>query len=343
MKLNRDVLRKLPLALRIEIEENAQRKPLTQSELAAEQKRILDELRKHKAPGTRTDLKGSKATSEKDFSQVHATGIVGKLFNESHKQVEKRLAIVAAAEAEPERFGHLLEAMDRTGRVNSPYKRLKVAKQAELIRAEPPPLPGRGPYRVIVIDPPWPYEIASEESSIRGVWPYPTMSVAEICSTDVASIAHEDCILWLWTTNYHMQVVFDLLKAWRFQHRTILTWAKDHMGSGDWLRGQTEQCVVAVRGKPVVTLTNQSTLLRAPVRAHSQKPPEFYDLVESLCPAPRYADLFSRYQHNDKWDCHGDEAPDSYDPVDDTSKSVAEGLAAIRARKSAGGPGWGES
>jgi N6-adenosine-specific RNA methylase IME4 len=42
---------------------------------------------------------------------------------------------------------------------------------------------------------------------------------------------------------------------------------------------------------------------------HSLKPKEFYDLVESLCPAPRYADLFSRYRHNDKWDCHGDEAP----------------------------------
>jgi N6-adenosine-specific RNA methylase IME4 len=39
------------------------------------------------------------------------------------------------------------------------------------------------------------------------------------------------------------------------------------------------------------------------------KPAEFYDLVESLCPAPRYADIFSRYRHNDKWDCHGDEAP----------------------------------
>jgi hypothetical protein len=66
---------------------------------------------------------------------------------------------------------------------------------------------------------------------------------------------------------------------------------------------------MAVRGKPVVTLTNQSTRLDAPVREHSQKPREFYDLVESLCPAPRYADLFSRYQHNERWDCHGDEAP----------------------------------
>jgi N6-adenosine-specific RNA methylase IME4 len=66
---------------------------------------------------------------------------------------------------------------------------------------------------------------------------------------------------------------------------------------------------MAVHGRPVVTLTNQTTLLHAPVRAHSVKPHEFYDLVESLCPAPRYCDLFSRYQHNDKWDCHGDEAP----------------------------------
>ena len=66
---------------------------------------------------------------------------------------------------------------------------------------------------------------------------------------------------------------------------------------------------MAVRGKPIVHLTNQSTLLFAPVRGHSVKPKEFYDLVESLCPAPRYADLFSRYQHNNKWDCHGNEAP----------------------------------
>jgi hypothetical protein len=56
-------------------------------------------------------------------------------------------------------------------------------------------------------------------------------------------------------------------------------------------------------------LRAQSTLLQARRGAHSAKPREFYDLVEALCPAPRYADLFSRYQHNDKWDCHGDEAP----------------------------------
>ena len=149
MKLDADTLRKLPLALRIEIEENAQRKPRTQSELAAEQQRILAALRKYKTPGQRTDLNGGGATSEKDFSEVRATAIVGKLYGESHKQVEKRHAVVAAAEAEPERFGKLLADMDRTGRVNGVFRRLKIARQAEAIRAEPPLLPGNGPYRVI--------------------------------------------------------------------------------------------------------------------------------------------------------------------------------------------------
>jgi N6-adenosine-specific RNA methylase IME4 len=102
---------------------------------------------------------------------------------------------------------------------------------------------------------------------------------------------------------------FEVLDAWGFRPKTILTWAKQHFGNGDWLRGQTEHCILAVRGKPIVTLTNQTTLLHAPKRAHSQKPVEFYDLVELLCPAPRYADLFSRYRHNLKWDCHGDEVP----------------------------------
>jgi N6-adenosine-specific RNA methylase IME4 len=77
------------------------------------------------------------------------------------------------------------------------------------------------------------------------------------------------------------------------------------MGISDWLRA--EHAILAVRGKPTVMLTNRTMLLRAPWRGHSVKPVEFHDLVESLCP-PRYADLFSRYQHNDKWDCHGDEA-----------------------------------
>ena len=77
--------------------------------------------------------------------------------------------------------------------------------------------------------------------------------------------------------------------------------------------------VMAVRGKPVITLTDQTTLLRGPFHlvrkdAHSAKPVEAYDFVERLCPAPRYCDLFSRYRHNEKWDAHGDESAKPFTP-----------------------------
>src|SRR5262249_11659551 len=167
-------------------------------------------------------------------------------------------AAVTAAEAEPEKFGKLREDMDRTGRVDGPYRRLKIAKQAEQIRAEPPPLPGNGPYRVGVIDVPWPYEQRTEDPSHRAVRPYPTLSLAQICALPVASIMHPDSILWVWTTNLFIRHAYTALDAWGFEERTILTWAKDRFGNGDWLRGQTEHCILAVRGKPVVTLTNQT-------------------------------------------------------------------------------------
>jgi hypothetical protein len=136
MKLNRDVLQKLPFALRVEIEENAQRKPLTQSELAAEQRRIRAELRKHKTPGARNDL---KTTPAKDFAQVEAkraTKIVGELFNESDRQVEKRFAIVDAAEAEPEK---VRQATRGHGSNWPRERRLPAAEDREAGRADSAP------------------------------------------------------------------------------------------------------------------------------------------------------------------------------------------------------------
>jgi N6-adenosine-specific RNA methylase IME4 len=125
----------------------------------------------------------------------------------------------------------------------------------------------------------------------------------------VRAIVHEDCILWLWVTNYILAngVHVPVLDAWGgFKPRSILTWVKDRMGRGEWLRGQSEHCVMAARGKTVVELTNQTTVLHAPVGANSRKPDEFYAFVESLCPAPRYAELFSR-KVRDGWDVPGDE------------------------------------
>jgi N6-adenosine-specific RNA methylase IME4 len=293
--------------VRGEYAENVHHKPFTLSESVAIKRAIepLERALAKERQGTRTD----KHLGKLPTSSGRAADKAAKATGIARRTLEKAEAIVDAAEAEPERFGKLLGDMDRTGRVDGVFKRLKIAKQAELIRAEPPPLPGNGPYRVVVVDPPWENKNRGDDPSREGMVPYPTKTVAEICALPIASILHDDCVLWFWTTNFYMREAYAAIEGYGLAPKTILTWAKPrHTGLGDWLFGQTEHVIMAVRGRPVITLSNQTTLLHAPVRGHSVKPVEFYDLVESLCPAPRYADLFSRYRHNERWDCHGDEA-----------------------------------
>jgi N6-adenosine-specific RNA methylase IME4 len=302
----------LDLVVRGGYAENTFRKSFTPSEMAdiADALEPLERSKAKERQGERTD----KHPANFATSSGRAFDHIGKIAGAHRDTITKARAVRDAAQAEPERFGKLLEDMDRTARVHGPYKRLKVMRQAEAIRAEPPPYPSNGPYRVIAADPPWRYEIRSEDPSHRGVLSYPSMSLEAICAMGpmVQKIAHEDCILWLWTTNHHLRQAYTVLDTWGFAEKQILTWVKDRFGLGDWLRGQSEQCLMAVRGKPIVELTNQSTVLFAPVRAHSAKPDEFYEFVKSLCPAPRYAELFSRTRR-EGWDAHGDEVAGAQD------------------------------
>ena len=239
---------------------------------------------------------------------------IGVFAGVSGRTVEKIAKVVAAAEAEPEKFGKLQADMDRTGSVNGVYRRLRNMQQAEKIRAEPPPLP-RGPFRVIVADVPWPYEVDAEDPSGRGVHPYSTMSLADICALPVRDLAADDAILWLWITNHHLLAGshVPILKAWGFEAETILTWAKDRFGYGHWLRGQTEHCIMAVRGNPTTTLTNQSTWLDgADAGAFSKARGVLRDGRE-LCPAPAYLELFAR-RARPGWTAWGAEAPQDSEP-----------------------------
>jgi N6-adenosine-specific RNA methylase IME4 len=171
---------------------------------------------------------------------------------------------------------------------------LKRHETKEKINQEPQPLP-TGPFRVIVADPPWKYFLREEDETHRGTVDYSSMTVEEICRLPVSIRAHTDCVLWLWTTNAHLPVAFDVVKEWGFTYKTMLTWFKSKIGVGHWLRGQTEHCLLAVKGNPTIMLSGQSTALQGEVREHSRKPESFYELVEGLCPGAKL-EMFGREQ-----------------------------------------------
>jgi N6-adenosine-specific RNA methylase IME4 len=206
---------------------------------------------------------------------------------------EWKLRQVAAIEkTHPKELTAILAGAKTIVEVRGEIKMAERAAIAQQIAAEAPQYPD-GPFRVIVVDPPWKYDARSEDWTHRARNPYPDMTIEKIHELPVAERAHNDCVLWLWTTNAFLFEAFGCLTAWGFTYKTMLTWVKDRMGTGDWLRGQTEHCLMAIRGKPTVMLTNQTTAIHGPMREHSRKPEEFYALVESLCPGNKW-DHFAR-------------------------------------------------
>lgn len=225
----------------------------------------------------KVDRQGSRPVVEAVRTGKIAIGDAVRIVDLPREKQTQLVEMVSAGEAKT-----LKDARNRTVR----------AEVSAQITAEPSPLP-TGPFRIIVADPPWRYDSRAEDPTHRGANPYPSMSTEEICAMPVSALACDDAILWLWTTNAFMRDAFKVLDAWGFHEKTILTWVKDRMGTGDWLRGQSEHCILAVRGAPFVTLTNQTTVLRASMREHSRKPDEFFTMVDGLCLGSKL-ELFAR-------------------------------------------------
>jgi len=181
-------------------------------------------------------------------------------------------------------------------------KKEKREREIEVLREainfmEPP----KQLYDIVVIDPPWNYGTEYDPDNRRIASPYPEMSIEQIMNLKIPTT--ENSVLWLWTTNAFMHDAFHILEAWEFEPKTILTWVKDKIGIGQWLRGQTEHCILAVKGQPLIDLTNQPTVLFAKNNGHSEKPEEFYKLVESLCPGWKL-DYFGR-KKREGWTVYG--------------------------------------
>jgi len=220
-------------AARGEAHENFVRKDLLPSEIVA-LKRAIEPLERREA----RERQGHQAVEGGE-----ARDKIARYLGVGRTTIERAEAVVEAAEEEPEEFGHLVEQMDRSGKVAGAFRRLEVLKQARQLETSALEFP-TGPFQVIVADPPWRYESDCD-------LPYPTMAIEEIKALPVGSIAANNSILWLWATNAHLRVAFEVAEAWGFEYKSLLTWVKDRMGTGEWLRGRTEHCLLAGRGKPI--------------------------------------------------------------------------------------------
>jgi N6-adenosine-specific RNA methylase IME4 len=322
MQLDRSALRALPRPLQIEIEENVQRKEWTQSETAVVQRRLLEIVRSQAQPGRRTDL-----TAENAFSAVRdrATAVVGRLFGESHKQVEKRLDILNKATQDPARYGHLVDLMDRTDRVDAAHIELRLLERqqehAQRVQhgcrvTDLSALPGQH-YRVVLADPAWD---DGGEGNRSAASHYPTMSLQQIADLPVGRLLAHDAALLMWVPGHHLARGdhVPVIKAWGLEPISIgFIWKKlnrsrsgVHTGLGWFTRHGTEICLLAIKGRPPRLANDVHELVEAPVGEHSAKPEEVRCRIERVFPGPRL-ELFARRHPVDGWDTWGNEIPPS--------------------------------
>lgn len=180
-------------------------------------------------------------------------------------------------------------------------------------------------YRTIYADPPW-AEVGGGVICRGAQGHYPVMKTRDICNLRFSLTAdgemirspkewcEDDAHLYLWATNNKLLDALEVVKAWGFEYKTLITWAKDRFGIGQYYRGQTEHCIFAVRGCLPYRVRSDGkraqgrTLIDgfdAPRQEHSVKPEVMRQWIEEVSPGP-YLEMFAR-RREPGWDAWGNE------------------------------------
>jgi len=166
-------------------------------------------------------------------------------------------------------------------------------------------------YGLIVVDPPWPVKKLTRKVRPKQVtMDYKTMSIEQIKSLPIDSIADDNCWLFLWATQKHLFDAKEVLETWGFSHLVTGVWKKTYGKSAGMplfgFRWNVEFILVGYKEKPDLWPKRPLIPLAfsAPNIKHSQKPNKFYEMIKSL--AENRADIFAR-QVRDGWDVWGNE------------------------------------
>ena len=180
----------------------------------------------------------------------------------------------------------------------------------------------QGKFGAILADPPWGFQCwngKDKRVASRGsVTPYDTMDMEAISRLPVASVAAENCALFLWVVWPTLPEAIEIIQKWGFKYKTCaFSWMKAdpfrlwaleedvYMGLGYWTRSNSEVCLLATRGNPKRQDASVRQGIIEPRREHSRKPDCVHERIERLVAGP-YLELFAR-QERPGWTAWGNE------------------------------------
>lgn len=193
-------------------------------------------------------------------------------------------------------------------------------------------------YNVIYADPPWTYDNTSvkadgdgKEISIDGR--YDLMSLQDLKQMPIKDITERDSVCFMWATNPLLPEALELLKAWGFKYKTMLTWKKTSC-SGYWFMGITEHILFGVRGNVPAFRSGLLNFHECKSGKHSQKPAYFRDLISrairNSIPEPKKLELFARTREGmfgdyeyEGWDVYGNQCNNSIEISPNESRPLS--------------------
>jgi|HubBroStandDraft_2_1064218.scaffolds.fasta_scaffold12713_5 N6-adenosine-specific RNA methylase IME4 len=167
-------------------------------------------------------------------------------------------------------------------------------------------------FRVLVADPPWSFGDKLPGASRGAEKNYRVLTLKDIEAFPLPPMA-DDSLLLLWRVSSQVEEAYRVVRAWGFEPKSEIVWrkltpsGKAHFGMGRYVRAAHESCIVARRGRFKPRSRSVRSVFEAATGAHSQKPDEFYDLVEELAEGP-YVELFAR-RARIGWCQFGDQLP----------------------------------
>lgn len=201
-------------------------------------------------------------------------------------------------------------------------------------------------FNAIYADPPWKYRDSADSGNRGASHKYPCMTLSDLMQLPINRIAAKDCTLFMWHVPPMPMEALKLVEAWGFKLTTMkgFTWIKlnkhfaqvvkksfaiereelkamtdsdlttlmlrlTKMGMGNMTRGNSEDCLIATRGKgnKRINAGVKNTII-TPYTRHSEKPDEVrQNIVDLVGDVPRI-ELFAR-NHAPGWDAWGNELP----------------------------------
>src|SRR5262245_39078759 len=154
-----------------------------------------------------------------------------------------------------------------------------------------------GGFSVIMADPPWRFKSNSVANPGRNsLRHYACPTLTQLCTLPLKARVAKNAALFLWIPSAHLAAGHHLVvaKAWGFKVSSMsCTWGKLkkgrdpqlvtpddlHMSTGLTTRKGCEFCVLCTRGRSLRRDRGVHEVIIAPVREHSRKPDQVFDLI----------------------------------------------------------------